>query len=257
MPAFLLSLLGALVVSAFAQPALAQPDDTCHARIEAVTVAVEGEARIAALSAMDARCREHPYYHYSLGKAYVVTGRFDEARAAFDAGLANPGEFAHILKLATGDIELYRHRYGRAAAIYRTVTQEYPEWHVGFEYLGFALFADGELDTARTALERSIALRESADAYRTLTLVYYLQGAFEQATDALNRGYSLNEALLGDRDFMVAGVRSYTELGRFDVARGLLAAMLKANSALKEDPEFLNAGHYLRARMVEAGLIED
>ena len=229
----------------------AQADDRCRAEIAAVAEAAD------ALSGVSEACRQHPYYHYLAGKAHIRAKRYDAARAAFDAGLAAPGAFEKALKLAVADIALHQRDYRRAASAYRAVTAEFPDWHVGFEYLGFALFALNDLDEARMALERSIRLQESADAYRTLTLVYYSQGEYEKSIDALNRGFSLNENLLDDRDFMVAGVRSYTELGRFDIARGLLAAMLKQNRALKQDPEFLRAGHYLRKKMVEKGVLKE
>lgn len=231
----------------------AQADDRCRAEIAAAAEAAAADA----LSGVNEACRGHPYYHYMIGKAHIRAKRYDAARAAFDAGLADPGRYEKALKLAVADIALHQRDYRRAATAYRVVTAEFPDWHVGFEYLGFALFALNDLDAARTALEQSIRLQESADAYRTLTLVYYKQGEFEKSIDALNRGFSLNENLLSDRDFMVAGVRSYTELGRFDIARGLLAAMLKQNRALKQDPEFLRAGHYLRKKMVENGVLTE
>lgn len=234
------------------QAAHSQAEDACHGEI-----AAKAEAKAEALSGVSEACRRHPYYRYLAGKAHIRAKRYDAAKAAFDAGLADPGRYERALKLAVADIALHRGDYRRAAAGYRAVTAEFPDWHVGHEFLGFALFALDELDAARTALERSIDLQESADAYRTLTLVYYSQGEFEKSIDALNRGFSLNENLLGDRDFMVAGVRSYTELGRFDIARGLLAAMLKQNRAIKQDPEFLRAGHYLREKMVEKGVLKE
>lgn len=255
---FLIAFAG-ILLSLFAtvQPARAEPRHGCHDEIAAIAAAHGGSPTIAALSGASDACRRHPYFHYQTGKAHIRARRYDDARTAFDAGLADPGSYERGLKLAIGDIALHAHDYRRAAAAYRAVATAHPDWHVGFEFLGFALFALDDLDAARTALERSITLQESAEAYRTLTLVYYRQGAFDKSVDALNRGYSLDKNLLGDRDFMIAGVRAYTELERFDVARGLLAAMLKQERAIRDDPEFLRAGHYLRARMAEKGLIRE
>ena len=248
-----LTILSAILVPVLPVAVAAQTTDNCHDILNAAVS--DGEASVQSLNAVDMDCRKHPYYYYLVGKAHIDAKRYDEARSALAQGLRNPGGYERRLELAVADIALHRHEYVQAAERYAAVTDKFPDWHIGFERLGFAHFAAGNPQAARTALQDSIEILETADAYRTLTLVTYQMNDFEASIDALNRGFSLNERLLGDRDFMIAGVRAYTELGRFDIARGLLAAMLNANDAFRDDQEYLRAGLYLRQKMVEAGVL--
>jgi len=78
---------------------------------------------------------------------------------------------------------------------------------------------------------------------------------YERAAAALNNAYSLNNNIVSDRDAMVVGVRSFAELGKFEVAKNLLAMLLQARPSMKEDDEFLKAGLFLRQKLIEAGQV--
>ena len=54
---------------------------------------------------------------------------------------------------------------------------------------------------------------------------------------------------------MVAGIRSYAEIGRFDVSRNLLALLLNKKLEIKSDEEYLKAGFFVRQKMIDAGLV--
>ena len=115
------------------------------------------------------------------------------------------------------------------------------------------MLAQGEVKEAIQALDLANKSAESLDAYRNLSLAYYLNGDFEQSVDALNRAHSLNASVIGDRDAMVAGIRSYTELGKFDIAKTLLSLLLKDKPEMIDDEEYLNTVQFLRAKMLDAG----
>ena len=89
-------------------------------------------------------------------------------------------------------------------------------------------------------MNKANAIQESADTYRTLTLAHYLLDNSELSVDSLNRAFSLDASVAAERDPMVAGIRSYAELGRFDISRKLLAMLLSSDPDMKDDPETEN-----------------
>lgn len=194
-------------------------------------------------------CSGTGLYEYFLGKLHLRADRFGDATRAFQTGLELDSIYEKELQLALGDVELVQNRTEEAEEVYRRVALRYPEWSQGHHALGLALWMKGELEPAIVSLERANELNQSAATFRILTMAYYSTGNYESSADALNRAYSLDESISGDRDPMVAGIRSYTELGKYEVARGLLAMLLRANPDIRSDEEFLKAGFYLGARM--------
>lgn len=205
-------------------------------------------------SAQEDRCQGTGFFEYQMSKLHIAYAEYDKAFAWIERGLQHDTAYNRELSLAKGDIALHQGNYGQAEAHYIEVTAEYPQWFAGFDYLGFSVFAQGRYQQAVDHLNKANSLQESADAYRTLTLAHYMLGNHEQVIDSLNRAYSLNEAILSDRDPMIAGVRSYAEVGRFDLSRDMLALLLREDPNIKSDQEFLHAGYFLRQKMVDAGL---
>ena len=207
--------------------------------------------------ALEEQCKGSGYYEYHLSKLYLRGRQYERSRKAIDQGLGYDTAFTKELELARGDVYVHTKDYARAEVEYRRIVDKYPDWFAGHNFLGFVLFAQGKNDEAVKYLDKSNSLQESADSYRTLTLAHYLLGNYEESTDSLNRAYSLDESIMGDRDPMVAAIRSYTELGKYDVAYGLLGKLLEQKPEMREDQEYLKAGLYLREKMIEAGLVTE
>lgn len=245
------SLLIIAVMSIASHPAEASDSEQCYDLVVDASERANWQIGVAALMRLASQCGTHPYWLYSLGKAFLREDRISEAKESFDSALLSPGRYEKELRLALGDVALRNHEYDKAETHYRDVIRRYPDWHIAYEYLGLLMLLTERLEESKSVFEQANRIRESAKAYRSLTLVYYLLEDYEQAIDALNRGYSLDVNLLGDRDFMIAGVRAYTEVGKFTIARNLLAIMLRENPAIKTDEEYLRAGFYLRKKMAE------
>lgn len=204
---------------------------------------------------MEESCRGTGFFEYRLSKLHIAYLEYTKASEWIARGLRYDTPYNAELSLAVGDIAMHQGDFVQAEAVYRTVTAAYPQWFAGFDYLGFSEFAQGKYDQAVDHLNKANSLQESADAYRTLTLAYYMLGNPEQAIDSLNRAYSLNEAILADRDPMIAGIRSYAEVGRFELSRNMLALLLREDPNIRSDQEFINAGYFLRQKMIDAGLV--
>ncbi len=204
---------------------------------------------------LENKCRGTGLYEYRLGKFYIAAGDYSKSEKIIENGLKYDTSFNKELLLAKGDIFLHRKEYVKAEKAYRVVTERFPNWYGGFNYLGFALFAQGKNKEAVGFLNKANALEEHPGTYRTLTLAHYLLDNHEQSVEALNRAFSLDELILADRDPMIAGIRSYVELGKYEVSRKLLVMLLSNKPEIKNDQEYLKAGLFLRQKMIDAGLV--
>ena len=215
------------------------------------------DERIAGLGALEEQCHDTGFFELRMGELYIRNREYSKASRIIKRGLTSNTPFDKELLLAKGNIDLHRKDYSAAEEAYRAVTDKYPDWNTGFDYLGFALFAQGQNEKAVEYLDKANSLGESAASYRTLTLAHYLLENHEQSIESLNRAFSLDESILADRDPMVAGIRSYAEVGKFDISRSLLSLLLNRNPEVENDEEFIKAGLFLRQKMADAGVIEE
>lgn len=228
----------------------------CDERIQELTKSTKShDELISSWEALENRCGDNGMYEYHLGKLLISSGHYAKAKNTIERGLELNSHYDKELMLASGDVFLHQKDYANAESKYKAVVEKYPDWFLAHNYLGFALFAQGDNAKAIEHLNRANSLQEDPDSYRTLTLAYHLVGDHEESVESLNRAFSLDEAILADRDPMVAGIRSYADLGKFEISRSLLAMLLEKRPELRGDQEYLKAGMYLRAKMIEAGLV--
>lgn len=228
----------------------------CEEKIEAVqTSDLPIGEMVSQMLGLEERCADTGLYEYRLSKLYISAREYAKAAASIIQGLEVESTYEKELSLARGDIHLHQHNYQEAASEYQSVVEHFPDWYAGHDKLGFALFAQGQNEKAIASLSRSVKLEQTPGSYRTLVLAYYLTGQFEASTEALDRAYSLNETILADRDPMVAAIRSYAELGKYQVSHGLMGTLLQKNPEIRGDPEFIKAGLFLREKMIAAGVV--
>lgn len=196
-------------------------------------------------------CRGTGLYEYMLGKLYIRAKQYDSATTAFESGIHLNSVFQKELELALGDAELGQGRRGKALEVYRQLVQKYPDWSWGHHAVGLVLWMEGKPEEAIASLVRAVELNETAASFRILAMAYYSTGEYAKSIEAVNYAFSLDNAIAGDRDPMIAAIRSYTELGRYDMARNFLAMLLREQPSMREDEEFLKAGFYLSQKMRE------
>lgn len=213
--------------------------------------------KISSWLAKEESCSGSGYYEYHLSKLYISVREYDEASYWIKKGLSLKTEYSKFLSLAVGDLNLHQKNYNEAIKAYERTIEKYPSWYVGYSNMGFALMASGRPGDALPHFEKAISLGGDFNTYRDATLAYYLVGKHEESIAALNSAYNLNNGILRDRDPMIAGIRSYAELGRFELAKKMLALLLHYRPELKEDTEYLKTGHFVKQKMVEAGVLDD
>ncbi len=100
---------------------------------------------------------EHQASRHNLGLEYGITERYDEAIKEYDEllrrGTSNPTSFENL-----ADILINVGNTTRARQVAEEFVSRQPENAAGYRMLGTALAAEGRLDEARTAYDKSIAL---------------------------------------------------------------------------------------------------
>ncbi len=230
--------------------------DKCEDKLGEITQSSdETSEKIDRWTGISETCAGTGFYEYQLAKLHIRNRDYRAADTVLSKSEGFPPPYDQYSALAKGDALLHQKNYESAEAKYRKVVDAYPEWSNGYSNLGFTQFALGRYQEAVVNLEKSISIQPSAIAHRDAALAYYSLNEYESAAAALNSAYSLNNDIVSDRDAMIVGVRSFAELGKFEVAKNLLAMLLQARPGMKEDNEFLKAGLFLRQKLIEAGRV--
>lgn len=228
----------------------------CEKEVNAIRASEEElPVKIQVLESFKSQCAGTGLYEYELSKLYLEARDYKKSLASIDEGLKLATILKKELLLAQGDVYLHQKKYSTSETIYLQVVKSYPDWYAGYQALGFSLLAQGKYEQAIVRLVESSQKLEEAKTFSYLTLAYYSLGQHEHAVNALNKAFQLDQTIVGDRDLMLAGSRSYADLGKFEVAKNLLGMLLKNKPSVREDPEFIKTGLYLRKKMIDAGLI--
>ena len=217
----------------------------------------------------------------NIADLYDTLGRPDDARALYEEAITiGPDNWSNYY--GYGQFLFLNGRLDEAPAHLEKAAELNPNAPGPIAFLGFVALSGGDLGGARDYYERAVTLKDDARARKWLGLVYYYDGAFDQAlehwrrvleqaprdpsahtnvADALRQQGHLDEA----RDLYLAGLALYDEaivrnpadddaralralahaaLGKCSQARTELAAVLSRHTA---DP------HFLRYAAVGAG----
>jgi serine/threonine protein kinase/tetratricopeptide (TPR) repeat protein len=163
----------------------------------------------------------------ALAEAYDLSGRLADAERTY-VRVINLNPFYLTAYTKFGKFYFDHRQYGKAAGMFRRMTELAPDQPRGFNNLGGALQAQGKYDEALRAFNRSIRLAESPIGWSNIgTCNYFLgqyaaaAGADEKATLLTPKNYQL-WANLGDayrwmpdsRTKALAAYQRAIELGR-------------------------------------------
>jgi len=94
---------------------------------------------------------------FALGKAYLRTGKLDQAEKSFEK-YARQNPYDDELLLETGRLKLFRQDYAGAAEALAAYVEKEPKSAEGFSLLGRADWAQGKNGEAKSMFEKSLAL---------------------------------------------------------------------------------------------------
>jgi len=160
------------------------------------------------------------------------------------------------LQTATADDVLDDAEHEDLRTQYQHIIDQFPEWSEGYSGMATLAMMTNQCDAVIHYANTANSKQPDAMAYYALTLCYTKAARYEDAVGAANATISINEDLTKNSEFMIYSAFAFTEVGKFDVARGLLAMILKEKPEIKSNEKFLMTGRNLATRMREAGLIE-
>lgn len=134
-----------------------------------------------------------------LAAAYANLGRMGDAESTYMAAIATRPNYWGGYN-ALGGLYMSEGRYLEAAEIFSRVTALAPDSFRGYSNLGGAYVLLGKYTEAITALEQSIAIRGTVDAYSNLATAYFNLRRYDDAASNYMRA-----AALDDRNYVVWG----------------------------------------------------
>lgn len=121
---------------------------------------------------------------------------------------------------------------------YQQLTEDFPDWYIGFESLAqFSLYAQDFISAERASL-RATYLAPDSNAYSMLAVSSYLTGKYEQAVNAGNRALEIDPSLNADLNLMLRLSASYYAMHRANAAKDVLARLVKANPDAESSPAY-------------------
>jgi tetratricopeptide (TPR) repeat protein/TolB-like protein/DNA-binding winged helix-turn-helix (wHTH) protein len=166
--------------------------------------------------------------HTSLGDLYQSTGRYADAKAAYETALAHDPSNVDAL---TGLGETFQHlnRLADAEASLRTAVDVHPGDAQAYNRLGVFYYQTGRFPEAATAFEYLVALEpNNMRGFSNLASAYMLQGDFARAAPAFQRAIDIEPTktaysnlglmyyYLGDLDAAIESHRHAVELAPND-----------------------------------------
>ena len=160
------------------------------------------------------------------------------------------------LQVAAADDILNEAEYEDLRDQYQHIIDQFPGWYEGYSGMATLALMTNQCDDVFHYANTSNSKQQNEMAYYSLTLCYTKTAHYEQAVNAANATIALNEELTKNSEFMIYSAFAFTEVGKYEVARSLLAMIMKEKPEIKSNEKFLTTGRNLATRMREAGLIE-
>lgn len=118
---------------------------------------------------------------FALGKAYLRTGKLDQAEKSFEK-YARQNPYDAALLLETGRLKLFRRDFAGAAETLASYTKKEPKSAEGYTLLGRADWGLGKYDEAKDMFEKALALDPNQEeAELALAQLYLAQDKPDQA----------------------------------------------------------------------------
>jgi tetratricopeptide (TPR) repeat protein len=215
-------------------------------------------SKIKAWEAKKTDCGGTGLYEFRLANLHTQAGNYSVAESVLKTSLAKKLPYERELSLGLADIQLAKHNWVIAERDFRELIKKYPDWHVGYQKVGTVKFEEKKYEESIYFHNEANKRQHSPTSYLELTLSYHQLAQHENAIKSMNKAFSLDKTVAGDRDAMLATAISYASVGKYKLSRNLLAMLLNARPETKNDPGYKQALEFLRKRMDEAGVkIED
>ena len=198
-------------------------------------------------------CGRSGLYESRLGALYTRGKMFEKAQTIIEQGLAQKTSYEKELLSGLADIDLIKQDWGRAGQAYELIIKKFPDWYDGYQGLGSVKLSQQNFIEAVKYLNEANKYQHHVTTYRQLTIAHHQLNQHEQAIKALNAAFELDQELIvKDRDAMLSGAISYTKIGKYKVASGIIGMLLEARPDLRGDAEIARIQSFVDKKLKEA-----
>ena len=226
----------------------------CEAIYQAVTDAKAfpaPEKKIQHLLYRGRSCRGTGIYESRLAYFYVQTRELDAAVKVLNQGLSTPNDYHKELKYSLADIDVAKGDLDKGFQNATRLKDEYPDWFGGYVLLAKVTlmqrrFAES-IQYGTEANKRS----PNASTFLGLAIAHHQLDQDEQAIAAGLEAIERDPKVVAAGAGMNEMIYSYVRLNRYPQAMDLLKARIRHDAAWRNDPVFVKAYDYLRAKLPE------
>ncbi|MGE4423615.1 MAG: XrtA/PEP-CTERM system TPR-repeat protein PrsT [Pseudodesulfovibrio sp.] len=163
---------------------------------------------------------------FALGKAYLRTGKLDQAEKNFEK-YARQNPYDNALLLETGRLKLYRQDFAGAAETLASYTKKEPKSAEGYSLLGRADWGQGNFAEAKDMFEKALVLDPNMEeAELALAQLYLAQDKPDQAKTLVD---NLLTASPTNREGLYFKARIASMQGDQDTYHKTLGTLVKAH----------------------------
>ncbi len=224
----------------------------CEAIYQAVTDAKAfpaPEKKIQHLLYRGRSCRGTGIYESRLAYFYVQAGDLDAAVKVLNQGLSTPNDYQKELKYSLADIDVAKGDLDKGFRNATRLKDEYPDWFGGYVLLAKVTlmqrrFAES-IQYGTEANKRS----PNASTFLGLAIAHHQLDQDEQAIAAGLEAIERDPKVVAAGAGMNEMIYSYVRLNRYPQALDLLEARIRHDAAWRNDPVFVKAYDYLRAKL--------
>lgn len=206
------------------------------------------EKKINQWKKMKKKCFSPGVHEIYLADLYQANNEFQKSRELAEMVIKKYGDQFDVKEaeeiLMMIDIkEGKRESIGKRA---RKILDKYPNWYVGYLYVGLDFLDKGDYLKAIEYCEKANKIQPSPYSYSWLALIYYTYFKdYEKTLEYYQKALDAGIMAIMMRESAVSAVDSAMKLNKWDFAQSILNAQAKIDKTIENYPQYRE----LRARM--------
>jgi len=199
------------------------------------------ESKIEKWKTYEKKCSCTSEYKTWLSAFYADANKLTESRALAEEVIASNGD-TRMAEQVLALLEAKENNIMEEEKRINTIIKKYPKWYNGYMLRGFfSIKVTEDFQGAIKDFEQANTIKESAEAYSGLSIVYHKLKNYKKSFDCYEKALSINSYILAvNRTATTAGINSAMILGYWGGAESMLNALKKEDPTITEDSRYHN-----------------
>lgn len=205
---------------------------------------------------LEGTCKPAGYYYYQLSRLYAANENLALAKEYTDKGLALNDKARRYVEYMDLNLKFITISSGsnftnaelsKLESDADSFIKKYPKWGMAYTFMASVKLAKEEYESAIDFAEKSVILEGGLAplAGRTLGVAYTMLRQYRKALQVGNEASAGDNALFADKYFMLAMVRSYIGLEKYDTGAKVLKLLIRSKPALSDDKDIQIFANFL------------